>query len=162
MSINEELMALIDRIASQFQDVYSKLANFSLSVKSYPALDVIDGTETLYVAGAATNQNFQISPQTLLSGVNNSQLRAWALSEAFRIVSSETNAEGVVVDAVIEWPDGVSGVYVVDELDARFSRAVNAWHATYAGSNAKTIVQPPLVRNANGSILAPQPAIIIS
>jgi hypothetical protein len=88
-------------------------------------------------------------------------LQTWATSQTFQLVSATRDANGAIVTAVITWPDGVAGVFTTDIASIAFPGAIDAWHATYAGTPAKTITQPEVTRDANGDVTA-QPSITIS
>lgn len=88
-------------------------------------------------------------------------LETWANAQTFQLVSATRDANSAIISANITWPDGVAGVFTTDTASVDFPGAIDAWHATYAGSPAKLITQPLVTRDANGAVTA-QPAIIIS
>lgn len=88
-------------------------------------------------------------------------LLAWAYSSAFRLATSNRDQNGAIVTANIVWPDGVTGVFTTDVASTTFPGAIDAWHATYAGTPVKTVVQTAVTRDAIGAVIA-QPAITIS
>jgi len=90
-------------------------------------------------------------------------LMSWALTQAFQVVSMATprDANGAITSANIKWPDGVTGVFTTDVASTTFPGAIDAWHATYAGSPVKLITQTAVTRDANGAVIA-QPAITIA
>jgi hypothetical protein len=93
--------------------------------------------------------------------VSNTALMAWALSQSFRVVSATRDANEAITSASIVWPDGVLGTFTADVLSAEFPGAIDAWHATYNGSTAKTVTQPAVTRNSSGAVTA-QPPITIT
>lgn len=95
------------------------------------------------------------------AAVVNYNLSTWAYGNIFRLVSATRDANSAIVTANIVWPDGVAGVFTTDSASTAFPGAVDAWHATYLGSPAKTITQAAVTRDANGAVTA-QPAITIS
>lgn len=88
-------------------------------------------------------------------------LQTWANSQTFQLVSATRDANSAIVTATVVWPDGIAGVFTTDLASVDFPGAIDAWHATYAGTPAKLITQPAVTRDANGAVIA-QPAIIIS
>ena len=87
-------------------------------------------------------------------------LLGWAYGSLFQLVSATRDINEAIVTANIVWPDGVAGVFTTDVASVSFPGAIDAWHATYAGSPAKTITQPTVTRDAAGAVIA-QPAITI-
>jgi hypothetical protein len=88
-------------------------------------------------------------------------LQTWANSQTFQLVSAMRDANSAIVTADITWPDGVAGVFTTDIASTEFPGAIDAWHATYAGTPAKLITQTAVTRDENGAVTA-QPAITIS
>lgn len=88
-------------------------------------------------------------------------LETWANAQTFQLVSATRDANSAIVTATIVWPDGTPGVFTTDVASIEFPGAIDAWHATYAGSPAKLITQTAVTRDANGAVTA-QPAITIS
>lgn len=87
-------------------------------------------------------------------------LQTWAYAQIFQLVSATRDANSAIIAANIVWPDGIPGVFTTDVASAAFPGAIDAWHATYAGSPAKLITQTSVTRDANGAVIA-QPAITI-
>lgn len=87
-------------------------------------------------------------------------LETWASAQTFQLVSATRDANSAIISATIVWPDGTTGVFTTDVASVDFPGAVDAWHATYAGTPAKLITQPAVTRDANGAVTA-QPAITI-
>lgn len=88
-------------------------------------------------------------------------LETWANAQTFRLVSATRDANSAIITANIVWPDGIAGVFTTDLASVDFPGAIDAWHATYAGTPAKLVAQPAVTRDVNGAVTA-QPAIIIS
>lgn len=88
-------------------------------------------------------------------------LETWANAQTFQLVSATRDANSAIITADIVWPDGITGVFTTDVASVDFPGAIDAWHATYAGTPAKLITQPTVTRDPNGAVIA-QPAIIIS
>lgn len=93
------------------------------------------------------------------SGSASTQLVAWALQGAFRVVSSSRNTDGILTSANVEWPDGTQGVFTTTTINA--SGAIDAWQVTYLGATTKTVTQPAVTRDATGAVSV-QPALVIS
>jgi hypothetical protein len=87
-------------------------------------------------------------------------LQTWAYTQTFQLVSATRDANSAIISASIVWPDGVTGVFTTDIASVAFPGAIDAWHATYAGTPAKLITQPSVTRDVNGAVTA-QPAITI-
>jgi hypothetical protein len=88
-------------------------------------------------------------------------LATWAQNESFRVVAATRNADEAMTAATIEWPDGTGGAFTADALSVDFPGAVDAWHATYLGTPARTVTQPAVTRDSAGAISV-QPAITIA
>lgn len=93
-------------------------------------------------------------------GESGRNLLAWAYSSSFRLVNAARNDNGAIITADIVWPDGVPGVFTSDVLNQTHLGAIDAWHATYQSTPAKTVVQTAVSRDLNGAVIA-QPAITI-
>lgn len=87
-------------------------------------------------------------------------LETWANAQTFQLVSATRDANGAIITANIVWPDGITGVFTTDLASVDFPGAIDAWHATYAGTSAKLITQAAVTRDENGAVIA-QPAITI-
>lgn len=88
-------------------------------------------------------------------------LSAWAYAQTFQLVSATRDANGAITTASIVWPDGTAGAFTTDVASTAFPGAIDAWHATYAGTPTRTVTQPTVTRDANGAVTV-QPAITIS
>lgn len=122
-----------------------------------PALDPVSSG----AKAVADARGYAQSAAASLAGMNAYNLQTWAVTQAFRLVTATRNSDGAITSAQIEWPDGTTGTYTADALSANFPGATDAWHATYAGSVAKTVTQPAVTRNSEGAVTV-QPAITIS
>lgn len=101
-------------------------------------------------------------PSNPFNGVSTlTALEGWALTQAFTAHTLTRDSNGAIVTANIVWPDDVPGVFITDVASVAFPGAVDAWHATYASTPAKTITQPTVTRDVNGAVIA-QPDLIIS
>jgi hypothetical protein len=87
-------------------------------------------------------------------------LKIWAYAESFAVISATRDANNVITSANIKWPDGVSGVFTIDAINATFN-TIDAWHATYLDTVTKTVTQTTVTRNADGAVTA-QPEITVS
>lgn len=88
-------------------------------------------------------------------------LLSWAYTSSFQLVSSTRDANSAIISANIVWPDSVTGVFTTDVASTAFPGAIDAWHATYAGTPTKTITQTTVTRDSSGAVVI-QPAIVIS
>ncbi|MBN3499306.1 hypothetical protein [Arthrobacter pascens] len=66
------------------------------------------------------------------------------------------NEQNVITSATVIWPDGTTGYFTTDVIDA--SGAINAYHISYG---SRTFTQPPIKRNASGAAVA-VPQIVVS
>lgn len=87
-------------------------------------------------------------------------LETWANAQTFQLVSATRDANSAIITANIVWPDGIAGVFTTDLASIDFPGAIDAWHATYAGTPAKLITQAAVTRDENGAVIV-QPAITI-
>lgn len=87
-------------------------------------------------------------------------LETWANAQTFQLVSATRDANSAIITASIVWPDGITGVFTTDLASVDFPGAIDAWHATYAGTPAKLITQASVTRDDNGAVIV-QPAITI-
>ena len=88
-------------------------------------------------------------------------LLSWAYTSSFQLVSSTRDANSAIISANIVWPDSVTGVFTTDVASTAFPGAIDAWHATYAGTPTKTITQTTVTRDSAGAVVI-QPTIVIS
>jgi hypothetical protein len=109
-------------------------------------------------AQALLNRTAALSTQ--MASANSSTLSGWAYTQTFQLVSATRDANSAIISASIVWPDGITGVFTTDVASVEFPGAIDAWHATYAGTPAKLITQPAVTRDVNGAVTA-QPAITI-
>ena len=85
----------------------------------------------------------------------------WAYVQSFAITSATRNANDVITTASIRWPDGATGTFTADTINATFN-AIDAWHATHIlNAVTKTVTQTAVTRNSNGAVTA-QPVITIA
>ncbi|WLG43235.1 hypothetical protein [Pseudomonas sp. FP1740] len=125
-------------------------ADFTSKMDAFVAALPDFAAEANAVAGFV-EENAARSTYTLIS---------WAYTQAFQAVTATRDANGAIVTASIVWPDGIAGVFTTDVASTAFPGAIDAWHATYASTPAKTITQPTVTRDASGAVIA-QPAITI-
>lgn len=91
---------------------------------------------------------------------SNIQILNWAYVQSFAVISATRNANNVITTASIVWPDGATGTFTTDTINATFN-AIDAWHATHILSGTtKTVTQTAVTRNASGAVTA-QPAITL-
>lgn len=88
-------------------------------------------------------------------------LLSWAYGSLFQVNTATRDSNSAIITANITWPDGVSGVFTTDVASTAFPGAIDAWHATYAGTPTKTITQTTVTRDSAGAVVI-QPAIVIS
>ena len=87
-------------------------------------------------------------------------VKGWAYVQSFAVISATRNANNVITTASIVWPDGATGTFTTDTINATFN-AIDAWHATHILSGTtKTVTQTAVTRNASGAVTA-QPAITL-
>lgn len=91
----------------------------------------------------------------------NTQLKSWAYVQSFSIVSATRNAKNVITTASILWPNGATGTFTADTINARYN-TIDAWHATHTINDVtKTVTQTAVTRNSKGAVTE-QPTITIS
>ncbi|NOV28004.1 hypothetical protein E5S69_31455 [Cupriavidus necator] len=122
--------------------------------------DVANATDPAKGA-ALVGLNPALTYPTGTIGARLALLLSWAQVQNFQLVSATRDANGAITTASIKWPDGTSGVFTTDVASTAFPGAIDAWHATYAGTPAKTVTQPAVTRDSNGAVTV-QPAITIS
>lgn len=88
------------------------------------------------------------------------QLKTWALSEAYTVLSATRNANNVVTSASVKWPDGTTGTFTATTINTTFN-AIDAYTITYDSDPVKTITQSAVTRNSSGAVTA-QPELTIS
>ena len=136
-----------------FDNINDLLMLESTTVPRDPLLDQI-----MAVAGEAAD-SAQAAADSAAS-ITSYNLKTWAYGNIFQLVSAARDANSAIISANIIWPDNVTGVFTTDIASSEFPGAIDAWHATYAGSPAKLITQPAVTRDASGAVTA-QPAITI-
>lgn len=87
-------------------------------------------------------------------------LMTWAITSAFIIVRAERDANSALVNADIQWPDGVNGTLIVDQASS-FPGVIDAYRLTYASDPMVIITQAAVTRDANGAVLS-QPVLTIA
>lgn len=70
------------------------------------------------------------------------------------------DGNGVITSAGVVWPDGVTGVFTANAIDATWG-AINSYTVTYVGVTTKTVTQPTMTRDANGSV-SNRPAMTVA
>lgn len=120
----------------------------------------LTGAELLEIVQAGGSKKVLVT-DLVSYGESARSLLAWAYASAFRLVSAVRDQNGAIVTANIIWPDGVAGVFTTDVTSVEFPGAIDAWHATYASTPPKSVVQAAVTRDTNGAVTA-QPAITIS
>ena len=118
--------------------------------------ELIEAVKNSQSISIAISQIADIAVGTMQS----SALLGWAYGSLFRVVTATRDANGAITTASIIWPDGTAGAFTTDTASTAFPGAIDAWHATYASSPAKTITQPAVTRDSSGAVIA-QPAITI-
>lgn len=87
-------------------------------------------------------------------------LMTWAITQAYILVNVNRDANGAVITADIQWPDGVNGVLVTDKA-SDFPGVIDAYRVTYSSDPVVTVTQAAVTRDANGAVIN-QPLLIIS
>lgn len=91
---------------------------------------------------------------------SNIQILNWAYVQSFAVISATRNANNVITTASIVWPNGATGTFTTDTINATHN-TIDAWHATHILSGTtKTVTQTAVTRNASGAVTA-QPAITL-
>lgn len=132
-------------------------------LKDFPAASALADADVLFASQAGAEKALTAAQVAAYINANRltQTLLAWAYAQSFQLVSATRDANGAITTASIVWPDGTAGVFTTDIASTAFPGAIDAWHATYAGTPAKTVTQPAVTRDANGAVTA-QPAITIS
>lgn len=93
----------------------------------------------------------------------NVQVLAWALAQAFRLVSATRDSNDAITTASVVWPDGSTGTFTTDTASSAFPGAIDAYHVTYVNvtTGTKTVTQTAVTRNGNGAVTA-QPALTVA
>lgn len=94
-----------------------------------------------------------------LTAVTVDSLRSWTLAAAYTIISSVRDSDGVLVSAVMSWPDGSAGTFTRTIKNATFL-TIDAYTVTHV-SSGKTITQAAVTRDASGNVIA-QPVLTIN
>lgn len=130
-------------------------------ISSLPAATTLTGAEQF--AAVQGGQTRRATAAQIVAGKISMTdlLLTWAQTQNFQLVSGTRDDNGALTSASIVWPDGAAGVFTADVISEDFPGAVDAWHATYAGTPARTVTQPAVTRDANGAVTV-QPAITIS
>ncbi|UIF90854.1 hypothetical protein [Cupriavidus sp. UYPR2.512] len=138
-------------------------ANSAIANGTATDAGTLTGAETIPASrGAGLLQTTVAKIRDYLTGFwLNMRLKAWVASSSFASLSSVTrDSNNVLLSANITWPDGTSGVFTTDAVNG-VTPAIDAYHVTYFGTTTKTVTQPAVTRDANGSVTV-QPAITIS
>ena len=92
---------------------------------------------------------------------SNIQILNWAYVQSFAVISATRNANNVITTASIVWPNGATGTFTADTINATHN-TIDAWHATHIlDAVTKTVTQTAVTRNAGGAVTA-QPAITLA
>lgn len=104
---------------------------------------------------------FIANSNQLIEGYSNTRLREIVRSESFPENIDPGNIvrdENLIVDSIIfEWPDGTPGVFTTTGKNTD-PPAINAFTVTYG---SRTVTQPPITRDANGTVTA-LPTLVIT
>jgi hypothetical protein len=73
--------------------------------------------------------------------------------------SVEPDGNGAPISAVVEWPDGVPGVFS-GSPSPDFPGALDGWTVTRVGAPTVTFTQPTVTRNGSGHITSRPPMTI--
>ena len=132
-------------------------------LKDFPAASALADADVLFASQGGAEKALTAAQVAAYINANrlNQTLLTWAYAQSFQLVSATRDANGAITAASIVWPDGTAGVFTTDIASTAFPGAIDAWHATYAGTPAKTVTQAAVTRDANGAVTA-QPTITIS
>jgi len=82
------------------------------------------------------------------------QVLAWAENILTMLTSPTANLGIVGTTAIVNWPDGVKGVFTTKSIFTStvtaLSYGVDGWTATYVGSTTITATSPVTTKDANG------------
>ncbi len=121
-----------------------------------------DGTgDSARAAFNKVNTNFAtLWATTYTNSIGSAEkLKAWTLSGAYSLTSATRDADDVVTTATVSWPDGSGGAFTRTSKNPVFL-TIDSYTITHTVSG-KTVTQPTVARNANGSVTN-QPALTIA
>lgn len=90
---------------------------------------------------------------------DDSQILAWAASNAYQLLVINYDDTGVIIAADIKWPDGSTGSYTRTAKSAEWNM-VDAYMVTHDTSGA-TVSQPLMTRDAYGNVTL-KPELVVS
>lgn len=101
----------------------------------------------------------RLSEESLSTAI--AQVAAWAKNPDAIIAGSITrNGDGVITSAAAVWPDGKTGTFTTDAIDA--TGAINGYHVTRVdGGTTTTYTQPTITRDSLGAATN-VPQIVVS
>jgi hypothetical protein len=137
-------------VQAYVQDLGTYLFN-NFTLTNETAMDAIFKPGVQVIGDAGGTAGLFPSDTTLLS---------WGYAQSFSVTSATRDATtGLITTAEIEWPDGAPGTFRCNLGSSAFPGEIDAWEADYrvAGGAYKTVVQPPVTRNAAGQIIAQPP-----
>lgn len=104
-----------------------------------------------------------VSALTLIGVPPVSTIVGWAYGSNFRIDTGNYNADGALLSGSITWPNSATGTFTTDAINAEDSSMIDAYTVTHVfGGKTTTLQQPAVTRNADGMIVPPVPALIIT
>lgn len=119
----------------------------------------VNDADALVIVRSATTYQVEASrvrPSFLVT------LLGWAAIQAFIGTSNIVrDANGVLLSMNVVWPDGGTGVWTTDAVNAG-NPAIDAWHVTYVnGAVSKLLTQTAVTRDGNGAVIN-QPTLTVS
>lgn len=78
-------------------------------------------------------------------------LSAWTSGKYYHITTAVYNVDGVITSGTVVWPDGNTGLYTSDTINATFNCVDEYTLTWFDGSTTYTINQPLVTRDAYGN-----------
>ncbi len=127
----------------------------STSVACYILAEVQDD------GNQVTNQDYFLPLYTLSSeaAFDNSLLIEWTESEAYQMLSTTWDSDGVISSATVKWPDGSSGTFSRVAKNSTWL-AIDSYDITHTDSG-KTVSQSSVTRDSDG-LVTTKPELTIS
>jgi hypothetical protein len=107
----------------------------------------------------SSSHSVVISGTLTVLGVDTNTLLSWFRTGNYQLLAPQRDSDRFVTNAAVLWPDHTYGVFTVLEMNPNPNKAVNSFSFTYTNLG-KTIIQPPVQRNADGDVTNIQEIII--
>jgi hypothetical protein len=92
------------------------------------------------------------------ASVSDQQLKAWTEACSYEATSLTRDATGVVINAIVKWPDGSAGTFTATTINTSFN-CIDAYTITHAASSRK-VTQAVFTRNGAGEVIT-KPALTV-